>query len=599
MADMEGIGLDRIRARPFPGLTRAQPGPEMNTNMLGTEEMVAKRGLRLLRMLEDYPQPLIQLSPEDRVLEYNPASVPLLEAWRWTAFTEAPEMVKRLAKAARARGEQVEMEVAVGTRRYTLVAVASSDGVVGLYGREITTRGLESEPRLEVAGGDVSKPSGGPERGDALTGLPNREVLVNALGRLLERAVERGGRVALIKVNIDNCRDINAAYGHRFGDEIIRLIGHCIRDHVGERDLVCRDAGDEFLVVLSGFAERSAITTLCDALLAAVPYRASGAGLEMQVSLSMGFAVYPEDADSAETLMEHANHALSEAKNAGRGCWRDYLSAARANPLISGSHLCRRLLEALRHRRLRPFYQPIVDAYDGRVAGFEALVRWQDAELGWVSPQEFIPVAEARGLAVEMGRQVAGAAMEQLGRWRAAGHKIGVSLNVSKRSLMEPAFVAEMRALLYVRGLRAEWVTLEATEQQALLHDATCREALERAAASGFRMALDDFGSGHSSFDMVADLPFHELKIDMSLARKAKSGRGRRIVQSILEMCRTLGVESVVEGIEDERLAKVLRAIGASRLQGYYYARPMPAEAVMDYLATKGTVASADAKATR
>jgi EAL domain-containing protein (putative c-di-GMP-specific phosphodiesterase class I) len=246
--------------------------------------------------------------------------------------------------------------------------------------------------------------------------------------------------------------------------------------------------------------------------------------------------------------------------------------------------LLHRLQDALQARRIQAYYQPLVSARDRAVRGFEALVRWHEPDLGWVRPDRFVPMAEARGLIVELGRQVAGAAFRQLAAWRDAGHLVGISINISKRQLQEEAFCDEMRDLARDHRLIVDWITFEVTERQSLLHDPDCRRSLEQLASVGFRLSLDDFGSGYSAFDMVAEIPFRELKIDMGLCRQADSPRTRPIVQAIVEMCQTMEVDSVAEGIETAELARVFEEMGVSLLQGYHFSAPMCGDAALDFL---------------
>lgn len=256
---------------------------------------------------------------------------------------------------------------------------------------------------------------------------------------------------------------------------------------------------------------------------------------------------------------------------------------------LSGNPLFHRLQQALREKRLQVQYQPLISAKHDRVEGFEALARWHDPEMGWVSPERFIPMAEARGLIVELGRQLADISFRQLSIWRDAGHHVGISVNVSKRQLQEPGFCEEMRELARVHRLTVDWITFEVTERQSLLHDATCRAALEQLGAAGFRLSLDDFGSGHSAFDMVAEIAFRELKIDMGLCRQARSARSQPIAQAIIDMCQTLELDSVAEGIEDDKMLRLFADMGATLLQGYYYSPPMGGEAALQYLAAGKT----------
>lgn len=534
---------------------------------------------RISRIPADSPHPIVELTAGGVLIHANLASIPLLETWGWVAGRPAPSPLRHLAASARKQGRPKRAEVACGEQTYSFMAVGLDGGDVCLYGHNVSDLpALQPEPdtcRASVVGHTTR---------DALTALPTQALLANRLGQALKHARITGTLVALVKVNIDNCADINDAYGHNVGDQLIVLVGESLRDEVRVGDSVLRDNGDGFLLVLQGIGSRETAGVTCSRFIRAAQQAGEDAEIGVRFTLSMGFALFPDDADSEQALVERAEQALTEAKNSGRNCWRDYPAAVGANPMIGAVRLLPRLMGALQTRQLHAQYQPIIAASTGAVAGFEALVRWHDQDLGWISPDRFIPIAEARGLIAEVGRQMADMVFQQLSVWRKAGHLVTVSLNVSKRQLWEPSFAEAMHQLAIERQLAPGWIIMEATERQSLLHDRVCRDTLERLAAAGFRLSIDDFGSGHSTFDVVTDLPFHELKINMSLSRKAQSPRGRHVVKAILGMCDNLGLESVAEGIEDAALGAILQEIGTDKLQGYFYSPPLSAEASLQFL---------------
>jgi|GEM_PF-2435096 len=534
---------------------------------------------RISRIPADSPHPIVELTTSGVLIHANLASIPLLETWGWVAGRPAPSPLRHLAVSARKPGRPKRAEIVCGERTYSFMAVGLDDGDVCLYGHNVTDLPALTEdpgPNRGLALGHTTR--------DGLTGLPTQALLNNRVGMALKHARITGTLVALVKVNIDNCADINDAYGHSVGDQLILLVGESLRDEVRVGDSVLRDNGDGFVLVLQGIGSREAAGATCSGFIRAAQQAGEDAGIGVRFTLSMGFALFPDDADSEQTLVERADQALAEAKNAGRNCWRDYPAAVGANPMIGAVRLLPRLMGALQTRQLHAQYQPIIAANSGTVAGFEALVRWHDQELGWIPPDRFIPIAEARGLISEVGRQMADMVFRQLAVWRKAGFPITVSLNISKRQLWEPSFADAMHQLANEHQLAPGWIIMEATERQSLLHDRVCRDTLERLAAAGFRLSIDDFGSGHSTFDVVTDLPFHELKINMSLSQKAQSPRGRHVVRAILGMCKALGLESVAEGIEDASLGTVLQEIGTTKLQGYFYSPPLSSEASLEFL---------------
>ncbi len=542
-----------------------------------------------MRLLAQFPSanpyPVFQVSGDGRILFANAACRPLLEAWgRAVGDPAPPELVaasvtrpSSFELPALDLGQEMEMECA--GRIFALVKTPVEQGIVYYYGHDITERKRAEQEMLRLKNQAVHL-----SLHDQMTGLPNRILMEDRLRQSMVRARRGDGRIALAMIDIDNFKDINDTHGHKLGDQVLTLVGETIQSQVRETDTVCRWGGDELMVLLAGIKDHDDAAGICAKLVTAVETRAREADLGIRVTISAGCAVFPDDADCELALLQHADAALYEAKNAGRNCWRDYRIAAGNHQGVGQSRLFQRLAEAVRQHGIQAHFQPLVHAQSRQIAGFEALARWHDPELGWVGPERFIPLAEAKGLIVDVGRWIARLSLGELAVWRAAGHPMSVALNISKRQLLDPSFAPEMLELAREHQVEPSWVILEVTERQSLLNNPRCRECLEQLAASGFRLSLDDFGSGHSSFDMVEELPFHELKISMGLCAKARNPKGRRILQAILEMCQTLGLESVAEGVEDEALARTLGELGADKLQGFYFAKPLPAETVLPFL---------------
>lgn len=546
---------------------------------LGRRLEEASQMRRITRIPADSPHPIVELTTHGALVHANLASMPLLEAMGWVAGHPAPGPLKHLAESAAAAGRPKRAEFPCGERTYSFLAIGMDGGEVCLYGHDVTDIASPSPDPASPRGRGV-----GLTLRDPLTGLPTQLLLTDRVGQALAHARVAGTQVGLVKVNVDNCSDINGAYGHTVGDRLIVVVGECLRNEIRIGDTVLRDSGDGFVLLLQGVSGREAAGATCSRILRAIQQAGVDAELGFQVTLSMGLAMFPEDADTESTLVERAELALGEAKNAGRNCWRDYPAAVGANPMIGAERLLPRLMGALQLRQLHAQYQPIIAADTGAVAGFEALVRWHDPELGWIAPDRFIPIAETRGLIAEVGRQMADMVFRQLAIWRGSGFPVTVSLNISKRQLWDASFCDEMRQLAREHQLAPAWIILEATERQPLLNDRACRDTLERLTDAGFRLSLDDFGSGHSTFEVVSELPFHELKINMDLSRKAQTPRGRHVVRAILGMCQDLNLVSVAEGIEDPGLGRTLVEIGADNLQGYLYSPPLAADASLKYL---------------
>jgi diguanylate cyclase (GGDEF)-like protein len=534
---------------------------------------------RVVRLPTDSPHPILELSPDGGLQHANPAALLLLESWGWSFGQPVPAPLRDLARSALRTGQMTDLDVPCSEQQYVFRAVPIEGASITLYGHPTSGQTPTPPPphSTEPSPAQVS-------RYDMLTGLPHRTLFADRLATALDHARLHHTRAALAKIDIDNFCELNQAYGHGAGDEVIRSLAHVLQDTCAPGDTVCREAGDRFLVLLQGWTGSEKAETYHEQVVRRVEERLQRLGFDFHVTLSLGLAWFPDDADAGGLLLERVDHALAEAKRAGRDGWRDYHSAAGSNPLIRGSHLFPRLSEALQQHRIQVHYQPIIHARTGAVCAFEALARWHDDQLGWVSPAHFVPIAEARGLITELSRQIFEQAFRQLAKWQTAGFSVDLALNVSKRQLLDPTYTEQLRQLARHYRLPPHRIILEATERQALLQDPRCRHALHSLDDAGFRLALDDFGTGHSSFDMISDLPFDEVKVDMSLVQKARTPRGRRVLVAILNLCQSLKFESVVEGVEDAGLASLLPRIGATKLQGYHFSRPLPAETTLDYL---------------
>lgn len=536
----------------------------------------------LSHLVEDCPFPVMQVDAAGMILYANAAGLSVLGAWGCGLGGRAPGSLGLLVQQVSMAGRRGEGEVEAGGRMLHVVLTPMSDpALISVCGQDITDRRHVERELTDLKSRAVER-----YLHDQLTGLPNRALLNDRLAVSVSHARRSATRVAVVILDLDEFNHVNEVLGHQQGDQALILVARCVQDALRTTDSVGRWSGDQLVVVLEGIEDREAVGAVCGRLADSLRQKFEESHFAAPLTLSMGGAIFPDDGDSEHLVLQRADQALSEAKAAGRNCWRLYHGDGGADAPLNSVHILHRLNVALRQRGIGVHFQPIVDAAEGGVVGFEALARWNDPELGWVSPDRFIALAETRGLIVELGWQVISQALDQKAGWDAAGYSVAVSINLSKRQILVPTFAGELVKLVEERRLVPGDVVLEVTERQSLLNDPACRQGLESLAAAGFRLSLDDFGSGHSSFDMVAELPFHELKIAMGLGRKAAAPKGRRIVQAILEMCQTLGLKSVVEGVEDSALAGALREIGADKLQGYFYSRPLPPEAVIPFLRT-------------
>ena len=541
----------------------------------------AERKIRLLaRFPSENPNPVLQVDKEFRIRYANAASVALLTEWNCQVGGPTPEKLRRLADLLFRSGERQEIEISGSERVYSFSATsASPDGVTYLYGHDITDR-KRAENELVLLKNEAEENA----LHDQLTGLPNRRLLTDRLKQETARALRQGHKLALVMADIDYFKQINDGYGHQIGDEVIVTVSHCLLDELRSSDTVCRWGGDELVLLLTDLRERGDLVNICTKLMKAVKKRITETGISAPVSLSMGSAILPDDTSDPVLLIQQADHALYVAKAEGRDRWREFSGFPEKHDAKGQADLFLRLAAAVAEQRITAFYQPIVDAASGRVVAAEALARWHDEHYGWVAPDVFIPLAEEKGLITKLGLQVLTHGLEQLSQWRRAGYAVTLAINISKLQVFDMEFGRTLVEEVKGRDLQPGWITLEITERESVLTHTLARERLKELGAAGFRLSVDDFGTGYSSFELVGAMPFDELKIDMALVKRMTDPKGCRIVQAIVEMAKTLGLGVVAEGVETEVASTLLEEMGAQKLQGYYFSKPLHAGELRSYL---------------
>jgi diguanylate cyclase (GGDEF)-like protein/PAS domain S-box-containing protein len=415
---------------------------------------------------------------------------------------------------------------------------------------------------------------------DALTGLPNRTQLEEQLRTDLVRARRSGEAVALLYFDLDNFKLVNDSLGHAAGDEVLRETARRVSELVRGGDVLARQGGDEFLLLMhctgadtAGAAAQLAAERIASAL--ERPYEISDA--EFHVGASIGVALFPEHADDAEDLLKHADSAMYQAKRTGSGSVAVYQQEegdARARLSLTS-----RLRRAIGEGELRLHYQPIVALHDGQLTGAEALVRWEDPTHGLVPPGDFIPIAEETGLIDAIGDWVIEELCQQALRWAAAGHRPRLSFNLSPRQLRRTDLVSSISQCIAAHGLRPQQFCAELTETAVMSDAHRHRSLLDELHEAGLTIAIDDFGAGHSSLARLRDLPVQVLKVDRAFLDKVPDDRGSAaIVAAILALAEALDMTTIVEGIETDEQLAFLREHRCPFGQGYLLGRPIPAD---------------------
>jgi diguanylate cyclase (GGDEF)-like protein len=424
---------------------------------------------------------------------------------------------------------------------------------------------------------------------DSLTGLVNRGAFAAALCERLEAARDQGGRVVLFVVDLDRFKHLNDTLGHHAGDLYLAEVGERLRADAMPGELVARLGGDEFAVV-SAAPDRAA---RAERLVRLLSQPQTIYGRRVSPGASVGVAAFPDDAGDAGELQRFADMALYRVKTQGGRRWSAFDAELRADNerRCALEHELRRAIPA---GEIEPWFQPVIDARSGRTTGLEVLARWRHPDHGLLAPAAFVPVAEELGLIGRVDEAVFEAGCRRAAPWVEQRLIDTVSFNVSPRELQDPAFSRNLIGRLSRTALPATALTVEITETFLLEDLALARRHIARLNAKGVRVALDDFGTGYSNLRALMALPIQVVKLDRSLiASVASDGKAARLVASMLHAARALGVNIVAEGVEDEAQAIFLRAAGCDAMQGYLFARPMPADETAVRLAAEGGASAA------
>ncbi|HCP79067.1 putative bifunctional diguanylate cyclase/phosphodiesterase [Marinobacter sp. UBA2498] len=421
---------------------------------------------------------------------------------------------------------------------------------------------------------------------DHLTGLPNRKLMEERLKTGQARAARVDTRLAFIFLDLDAFKEVNDSLGHDMGDKVLRQVAHRLVRSVRESDTVARFGGDEFVIVMGGVVSDDMVQRTCQAVLHNLgkPYRLKDT--VVYLSASAGVAVYPDHASNAEALMQNADLAMHEAKEAGRGQLRfydpDMQYAARERRRLSKD-----LLVALDNKELVLYYQPVVDLKTHRLVKAEALIRWKHPEKGFVSPDQFIPFAEDSGMIIAIGEWVFRTAADQLLDWHRRGFtQLQVGLNVSPVQFCEEGLNAtEWITYLAKRGLPGSAIVVELTERMLIDAYNGTSEKLLAFRHAGIQVALDDFGTGYSSLAYLRKLDIDLLKIDQSFVRNLSSHvEDLALCEAIVVMAHKLGLKVIAEGVETADQRDLLADIGCDYGQGYLFSRPIPADEFTELL---------------
>jgi diguanylate cyclase (GGDEF)-like protein/PAS domain S-box-containing protein len=488
------------------------------------------------------------------------------------------EMWDAVNRAGRWHGEIWNRTKAGEVRPYLMTVTALRDerGVVLNYVgvlRDISTI-KQSQQQLEYLANY-----------DALTGLGNRNLFYTRLKIGIDKAQRHKRSLAVVFIDLDNFKVINDTLGHDVGDVLLSEVARRIKTCVRQEDVVCRLGGDEFTVYVEDFNDPESLVGTTQRLtqLISEPYRISGQ--EIFVTASAGISVYPNDGKTMSELVKNADTAMYKVKEQGKNgfqFFREDMNARAFERLVFVSGLRR----ALERGEFRLAYQPQVDLASGRLRGAECLLRWQHPDMGEVPPGSFIPVAEDTGLIVHIGEWVLRRVCDQLRAWGGALAGRGrVSVNISARQFRQPELVDTIRRAVAEAGIATHYLGVEITESALVDDPEAAALTLARLKDMGLTISIDDFGTGYSSLSYLKRFPIDCLKIDRTFVRDiATDPDDAAIVTAVIQMAKSLKLDVIAEGVENEDQLKFLRERGCEGAQGYYFARPLPPEQVASWL---------------
>ncbi|WP_166237745.1 EAL domain-containing protein [Paenibacillus turpanensis] len=419
---------------------------------------------------------------------------------------------------------------------------------------------------------------------DALTGLYNRRKFQETLQEITQASQASSRYTAVLLLDLDKFKHINDTKGHLAGDRMLQHFSLQLQKHAGQALLISRLGGDEFALLVNSDSSEE-IEHLCQSILIAfaVPFIADDE--QFYITASIGISMYPDYGTDPEQLLQYADIAMYESKRNGRNRYT-FFHSGMVEQEKRRHTLEARLRSAIAEERFALVYQPQIDLESGQVCGLEALVRWREPDGTFISPVEFIPVAEDTGLIVPLGKWVLKEACATAKRWMDQGlPEISLSVNVSFRELTDEEWYSGVNTIVAASGFPSRLVHLEMTESSIIADEHQVKMVCNQLLSQGFQLAIDDFGTGYSTFAVIQTLPFQYLKIDKSIIQNIEdSANTQTIVKAMISMARSLGQRVVAEGVETAGQADILRGLGCHSVQGYYFSRPLPEKEALQWV---------------
>lgn len=549
---------------------------------------------RFRRVADEAPFPMMIHAEDGEVLEinkawseatgYSHADIPNIASWLQNAYGENVQEVKLIIERLYGISHRVDQ----GER-----AIRCKDGSSRTWHFSAAPVGILPDGRRYVVSmaQDVSERNAAQQQieflayHDALTGLPNRLLAKDHLEQAILAAGRTENLVALLFIDLDKFKTINDSLGHVVGDSLLKGVSLRLRECLRDTDTLSRQGGDEFLIVLNDMRDTDSVTLVAEKILARLAEPFEIDHHELAISLSIGIAIYPDDGKDFETLLKQSDTAMYQAKEAGRNTYRFHTEQMNIDAI---EHLSMRngLRRALELGEFELHYQPQISLASGAVIGAEALIRWNHPELGMVAPGRFISIAEDSGLIVPIGEWVLREACRQAVAWRQAGlPELLVAVNLSAVQFKRGDVGKSVAQALEDSGLDPAWLELELTESILIRDTEKILATVRQLKALGVKLSIDDFGTGYSSLSYLKRFNVDKLKIDQSFVRDmADDPNDAAIVSAIIQMAKSLNLTTIAEGVEDERQLALLRLQRCDEVQGYHFARPMPAQEFANFL---------------
>lgn len=420
---------------------------------------------------------------------------------------------------------------------------------------------------------------------DALTSLPNRNLLIDRLQLALLHAERQENQVAVLFVDLDHFKFVNDSMGHTYGDRLLTIIARRLTESVRADDTVARHGGDEFVVILPVLRTDEDVVKVVEKIRTALSRPLHIDEHEIELSCSIGVGIFPKDGKDAQEVLKNAEAAMFNAKELGRNNCR-FFTAALNDRTVARMTMERQLRRALERDEFLLHYQPQVDLGTGRITGVEALLRWQNPELGMVSPGTFIPLAEDTGLIVPIGEWVLREACTCNKAWQDRGLiPLVMAVNLSPRQFWFPGLIESIANVLLESGLDPHFLELEIIESMVMRDVKAATAMLDELKRLGVHLSMDDFGTGYSSLSHLKRFPFDKLKMDISFVREVTHDpSSAAIAKAIIAMAHNLNLQVIAEGVETKGQLSYLHAHGCDEMQGFYFSRPLPAAEFEQFL---------------